>query len=283
MRHAMETSVLIIEPQDEATVILTLNRPERRNALSIELMQSLCRTLETLSAEPGRRVVILRGAGPAFCAGLDLYEAAEPELAETSADWVARTFEALATSPLVTIAAAHGAAFAGGAGLLACCDFVIAADDLQIAFPEVRRGLVAALAAVALQTRLRASDLRELLLLAEPIDAMRAQRLGLVDRVTPADRMLAEAQQLAATLLKGAPEAVRQTKRLLREVSPTNPARLFQQALEVHKHARTSSEATEGLAAFRERRERKAVSGNTEYRIQNTEEEVDAARWPPEP
>ncbi len=91
---------------------LTLNRPDRRNALTIELMEALCGALESLAGEPRRRVVILRGAGPAFCAGLDLHEAAETDFAKQSAVWVARTFQTLAASPLVTIAAVHGAAYA---------------------------------------------------------------------------------------------------------------------------------------------------------------------------
>ena len=86
----MTSSVLLTEELDEATVLLTLNRPERRNALSIELMESLCQTIDRLAAEPRCRIVILRGAGPSFCAGLDLIEAADTTLSETSAEWVAR-------------------------------------------------------------------------------------------------------------------------------------------------------------------------------------------------
>ncbi len=243
---------LIVERPNEATAVLTLNRPQRRNALTIELMQALCRTLESLAAEPRRRVVILRGAGPAFCAGLDLYEAAETELADQSSEWVARTFETLQTTALVTVAAVHGAAYAGGAGLMACCDLVVGTDDLRICFPEVRRGLVPALAAAALVGRLRSGNLAELLLLGEPVDVEQALRMGLVDRVVPTPRLLAEAEQVAAAIVRGGPEAVRQTKQLLAEVGPS---RRFARALEYHKRARLSDEACEGTAAFREHRE----------------------------
>jgi len=251
----MESRVLMVERADDATAVVTLNRPERRNALTIELMELLCATLQSLAAEARRRVVILRGAGPAFCAGLDLDEAAEPALAERSGDCVAETFQALATSPLITLAAAQGAAYAGGAGLLACCDFVVAADDLRICFPEVRRGLVPALATAAMSQRLRQSDVRQLVLLAEPVDARRALGMGLVDRVVAPERLTAEAQQIAATLLKGAPEAVRQTKRLLQELHRAAPAVLVSRALEFHRQARLSDEAQEGIAAFRQKRE----------------------------
>jgi len=246
--------VLILQRQEESLAVVTLNRPDRRNALSIEVLESLCRALESLAAEPQRRVVLLHGAGPAFCAGLDLYEASDTDLAEQSAHWIGQTFETLATCPLVTIAAAHGAAYAGGAGLMACCDFTVASDDLQIRFPEVRRGLVPALASVALSRRLRDNDLRELLLLGEPIGARRAWDMGLVDRVVTTGELMPEAHRVAATLLKGAPEAVRQTKRLIRELR-ADPAPMFAQALELHKQARLSDEAREGLTAFAQRRE----------------------------
>ena len=251
----MNSPVLIVERPDDATAIVTLSRPERRNALTIELMELLCGTLKSLAAEPGRRVVILRGAGPAFCAGLDLDEAADAGLAERSGNCVAETFQILATSPLVTVAAAHGAAYAGGAGLLACCDFVVAADNLRICFPEVRRGLVPALAATAMGLRLREADLRQLVLLGEPVDARRALCIGLVDGVVAPERLMAEAQDIAATVLKGAPEAVCQTKRLLGELRRADPATLFSRALDVHKQARLSEEAREGIAAFRDKRE----------------------------
>jgi methylglutaconyl-CoA hydratase len=250
----MSGSVVRVEQPDEAIAILMLNRPERRNALTMELMQSLCRTLKSLAAEPRRRVVILGGMGEAFCAGLDLHEAAESERFEESAHWVAETFQMLATSPLVTIAAAHGAAYAGGAGLMGSCDLVLATADLRICFSEVRRGLVPALAVAAVRGRLREGNLRELVLLSEPIDAGRALAIGLVDRIVPADQLRSESLQLAASVLKGAPNAVRQTKQLLRELRATDPSERFSRALEFHKRARRSEEAEEGLTAFHQRR-----------------------------
>lgn len=250
----MRDPVLLVERPDGAIALLTLNRPERRNALTIELMETLCGTLDALAAEPRRRLVILNGAGPAFCAGLDLQESADPSTAEHGAEWVARTLQTLSQSPLVTIAAAHGAAFAGGAGLLSCCDFVIGTPELRIAFPEVRRGLVPALVGAILIDRLRDADLRELFFIGEPVAAEQAQAMGLVHRIVPADRLLDEARALAATILQGAPEAVRQTKRLLQELRSNAPSQRLAQALEFHKRARSSDEAREGIAAFFEHR-----------------------------
>jgi methylglutaconyl-CoA hydratase len=251
----MSDNVLSIEQIDDAIVLLTLNRPERRNALSIELMDALCQTLEAFATQEQFRVVILRGAGKVFCAGLDLDEAAEPELSERSAMCVARMYQTLCDYPQVTIAAVHGAAYAGGAGLMACCDFVIASDDLKVCFPEVRRGLVPALATVALGARMRDGDRRELLLLGEPVDARRAHDMGLLDRVVPADQHMATVKEIAATILKGAPHAVQQTKRLLKELAPVDRRHQFARALEIHSRARHGDEAREGLAAFHERRE----------------------------
>ena len=257
----MSHCVLTAERRDESMTLLTLNRPERRNALSLELLDALCQALDRLAQEPRERVVILRGAGPAFCAGLDLNEAAQPELAERSAHLLAQTFRAAADSPLVTIAAVHGAAYAGGVGLMACCDLAVAADDLQIAFPEVRRGLAPALVAAILCGRLRDGELRELLLLGEPIGAERAFQMGLVQRVVAQQRLMEEVESMAAALLRGGPAAVRQTKRLLREFTAVDSQQRFARAMEAHLQARLSDEAREGLAAFREHRDPKWMEG----------------------
>ena len=251
----MTSELLAVDKVDDAVSMITLNRPDRRNALTIELMQALCETITRLEAESGERILIIRGSGPAFCSGLDLQEASRPELAEESAGWVARLFETIFCSPLVTIAAAHGSAYAGGAGLLASCDFAIGSEDLKLAFPEVRRGLLPALVAVLLKDRIRSGDARELFLLAEPITAARAQAMGLLQRVVRADQLLEEARSLASSVLKGGPEAVRNTKRLLRKVRSPDFSLQLANALEFHKQSRATGEAAEGFASFLEHRE----------------------------
>lgn len=246
--------VLLVEQLDDVITVLTLNRPQRRNALNIDLMKSLCGTLDALAEQPRRRLVLLRGAGAGFCSGLDLRETADPGLAEQCADWVARTFTTLKESPLITVALAQGAAFAGGAGLLACCDFVIAAEDLRIAFPEVRRGLIPALVAALLADRVREGDLKELFLIAEPVTAERGLTMGLVHRIVAADRMMDVALGLAKSILNGGPEAVRETKQWIRDLRTTEPGQRFGHALSVHKRVRESLEAQEGLNSFLEHR-----------------------------
>lgn len=233
---------------------VTLDRPAKRNALNIEMLESLCGQIRRLETIGGCRVMILSGNGPVFCAGLDLVEAADVDLAKRSARWVAQTFRGFSTSPLVTIAAAHGAAMAGGAGLMSACDLAIAADDLKLGFPEVRRGLVPALVAKVLKPRLRDSEMRELFLLAHTIDAQRAQQIGLVQRVVPPSQLLDAAIEMADEICQGGPAAIRATKRLIRSLHKIDPAEQRGRSLEVHTKARTSDEAQEGLSAFQQRR-----------------------------
>ena len=119
-------ATVIVENRDRRTTILTLNRPERRNALTIELMSELVAAIEIAAAESERRVLVLRGAGAAFCTGLDLNEVSEPQKAHASAELVAKMLLTVSQTRLVTIAVVHGAAVAGGAGLMSACDFVVA-------------------------------------------------------------------------------------------------------------------------------------------------------------
>jgi methylglutaconyl-CoA hydratase len=248
------TDLILVQPVQAGVTIVALNRPDRRNALSIELMRQLCDTIDRQSADPVQRVVILRGDGPVFCAGLDLNEAADFALAEESGRLVEQTLRTLRETSLITICAAHGSALAGGAGLMAACDIVVAADDLWIGFPEVRRGLLPALITGVLKDKVRDGDLRDLFLVAEPIDAKRALEIGLVQRVVPAEKMLVEATSLAQCVLKGGPQAVRATKQMLNELRHVPPADVVEHLLKVHHAARESDEAREGLVAFIKKR-----------------------------
>ncbi len=251
------TAPVLVDRHDTATAVVTLNRSDKRNALTIDMMNALCQQLESLASDAGRRVVVVRGAGAVFCAGLDLAEAADQGLSEQSAQAVARTLQSVMESPLIVIAAAHGAAYAGGAGLMCACDLVVAADDLRICFPEVRRGLVPALISAVIREQVGGADLRELLLLAEPIDARRARQLGLVHRVVSPKRVVEEALGVAELVLQGAPDAVRTTKQLLRGARGARISELLQQGLRVHRRSRGTGEAAEGIRAFHERRDPK--------------------------
>jgi methylglutaconyl-CoA hydratase len=206
-------------------------------------------------------VIILRGEGPVFCAGLDLEEAFLPENAERTARLVARVLRAVYQVPQVTIAAVQGAAVAGGAGLMSACDLVVAARDARIGYTEVRRGLVAALVMALLHRQVRERDARELLLLGELISSERAQLMGLINRIVPAAQLMEEAMSLARTALQGGPQSVAQTKKVLDELWPSSFNHELDVTLLHHLSARNSSEAREGVAAFLEKRSPKWQPG----------------------
>src|SRR5438552_5301159 len=246
--------VVLVEKTSPQITVLTLNRPERRNSLTIELLNELISAITAASDQPNERVLILRGAGAAFCTGLDLKEAADSTKAHATAEMVANTLVTINESRLVTIAVVHGAAVAGGAGIMSACDFVVAAERTKIGYPEARRGLVAGLVMTFLRRQLRERDIRELLLGAELIDAKRALEMGLVNRVVAADAVMNEALKFADSVLQGAPNAVAQTKRLIEELWSTSVRDDLERALKHHMQARASAEAREGIGAFNEKR-----------------------------
>src|SRR5947199_3882177 len=137
--------VVLIEKQSPQITVVTLNRPERRNALTLELLNELNAAIKVISEQPQERVLILRGAGVAFCTGLDLKEAADQTKAHVTGEMVANILITLSQTRLITIAAVHGAAVAGGAGIMSACDFVIAVERTRIGYPVVRHGLIAGL------------------------------------------------------------------------------------------------------------------------------------------
>jgi methylglutaconyl-CoA hydratase len=246
--------VVLIEKQTPQVTVLTLNRPERRNALTIELLSELNAAIKIASDEPQERVVILRGAGAAFCAGLDLKEAADTAKAHATAEMVANTLIAISQTQLITVAAVHGAAVAGGAGIMSACDFVVAAERTKIGYPEVRRGLVAGLVMTFLRRQVGERNMRELLFSGELIDAARAKEIGLVNRVVAPGDVMSEAKKFAASVLQGAPGALAQTKRLVEELWWHSVKGDVDLALKYHMEARESDEAREGIAAFNEKR-----------------------------
>jgi methylglutaconyl-CoA hydratase len=252
--------VVLTEKETPQTTVITLNRPERRNALTIELLSELNAAIKTASDEPHERVLILRGAGAAFCTGLDLKEAADQTKAHATAEMVASTLIAISQTRLITIAAVHGAAVAGGAGIMSACDFVVAAQGTKIGYPEVRRGLVAGLVMTFLRRQAGERKMRELLLGSELIEAERAEQIGLVNRVVARADLMNEAQKFAQSVLQGAPGALTQTKRLIDELWSSSVKEDIDLALQYHMQARESEEAREGIAAFNEKRKPKWIA-----------------------
>ncbi|HEV3166594.1 MAG TPA: enoyl-CoA hydratase-related protein [Isosphaeraceae bacterium] len=239
--------------------ILTLNRPEKRNALSRALVASLSDALATLAVEAKLRAVVITGAGSAFCAGMDLKEAAAlgesheaEKVAVTDVQALADLLDQLHGLGRPTIAALNGEAVAGGAGLALACDFVVAADTVRFGYPEVKRGMVAAMVMHDLVRQVGDRRARELLLTGALIDAEQAERWGLFNRVVPADRCLDEAVALAQSLVDSAPRALAATKRLLNETG--GRPKSLRGAAAISAAVRVSDEAREGMLAFVEKR-----------------------------
>jgi methylglutaconyl-CoA hydratase len=248
-------ALVLVEKTGRGTTLLSLNRPEKRNALNSPLIDALCGAIAEVEADLLQRVVIIRGEGPAFCSGLDLREAADPESAERLAQGVERMLRTIRGSTVVSIACVHGTAAAGGAGLASVCDLVVAANDARIGYPEVHRGLVPALVTTFLIRQVGERRARELVLLGELIDAPQALAIGFVNRVVPRAECLEHALAMAGKILQGAPGAVVRTKQALQELAGINNLdESLVRAREYHLTARSSAEAREGLAAFLEKR-----------------------------
>lgn len=247
----MTDSPLLFKMVEEGIAQATLNRPDKRNALNIPLMREFCHQIESVK---DIRALIITGADPVFCAGLDLDEARDPSLEEASADLIAHTLLLLAKAPFITIAAVEGAALAGGAGMMAACDVVVAASDVKIGFPEVLRGLVPAQIAPILAKQVGWRALRELFLFGKTIDAVKAQQIGLVNEVVEPGTSLTEALKWAKESLRGAPESIRLTKIVLDDIDPAKVEENLLKTMSIHHLARQSKEAEEGIHAFLEKR-----------------------------
>jgi methylglutaconyl-CoA hydratase len=250
----------LVTREDRGPVaLLTLNRPEQRNALSRALLARLRDLVDSLGRESKIRAVVLTGAGSVFCAGMDLKEAtaidALPD-AEVQTIHVLQEFadllQKLHTSPKPTVAAVHGDAIAGGAGLMASCDLAVAAQTARIGYPEVRLGLVPAIVIHDLTRQIGERRARQLVLTGEPISSEVALEWGLVNHVTKQDRCVAAAMEIAHALAEGAPLAQAMTKRLIDEAL-SRPLDL-RGAAATSAVVRSSEEARQGIRAFVEKR-----------------------------
>jgi methylglutaconyl-CoA hydratase len=251
----MKNEQLILSEMARAGVwTLTLNRPEKRNALTVSLLGRLVEVIRDLESRPDSRIMVLRGAGPAFCSGLDLSEASDSAAAHRSAHVLVDALTRLSESPVLSIAAVHGAAIAGGAGIAAACDFVVSAVDARWSFPEVRRGLVPAFIAAVLSRQTGVRRLSEWLLTGEPVGVTELQGAGVINRAVPQEKLDAEVDKLVDSLLAGGPESQRSTKRALEKLGGPGLRTQLERAFLDHLQARSSGEAAEGIRAFLEKR-----------------------------
>ena len=246
----MSDPLVLIDATDPQITVVTLNRPDKRNALSIDLIDQVCRAISGASNDRNRRVIVLKGNGPSLLRRSGSEGSIRSDKCPPLGRRPPKMYLAIATSPLITIAAPHGAAVGGGAGLVAACDLAVGAPDLHLGYPEVHRGLVAALVTTLLRRQLNERAVRELILLGQTVDATRALQLGLINRIGSFD----DAMSLAHEACKGAPGAISRSKRLLDTVAPRTIEEDLKLALDFHLHARESSEAAEGMKAFLEKR-----------------------------
>lgn len=229
--------------------IITLQQPQRHNALSLEMIEELCQAFTALE-QTDCSIVILEAEGTSFCSGLDLKQAADEVLAEKMGLHLAHLFTILHQTSLITIAGVQGNAIAGGGGLAASCDIMLMAEEAKIGFPEVKKGLVAALVATILKGQISSRSLKELLLSGELIDSRRAVEIGLANRIVNSKNIRQEALLYAQEIAKGAPQALKKTKDLLRYLNGDVFPSQLQHALSVYRAARASQEAKDGIAAF---------------------------------
>lgn len=248
------SSLVEVSTPEVGVCSIALNRPEKRNALNIPMLAALCGALKEAEADAAVRVIVLRGNGPVFCAGLDMEEAADRELAHQSAELVSKALAGLYGSAKVTLAVVQGAAIAGGAGLMSACDIAVSTVDSKFGYPEVRRGLVAGLVMTFLRRQVAERHARELLLLGEIIDGERAEAMGLVTRAVPSDLLEETAAVMIRQILKGSPQALALTKRFFDSLHQRELQADLDQALALHVEVRQGGDAQEGMAAFFEKR-----------------------------
>jgi methylglutaconyl-CoA hydratase len=250
----MSDPLVLYEARPPA-VWITLNRADKRNALSRELIAGLAEAFERARDDPACRCVILTGAGTVFCAGMDLAELQEslavpPERTPVWEDALrlARLYDLIYTLPKPTLAAVNGAAVAGGAGLVTVCDLAMAVPEARFGYPEVRRGLVAAMVMPHLLRHAGERLARYLLLTGELIDAVEAVRTGLINEVVPADQLRSRADTWARAIAEGGPQALARTKAFLRQFS--RQAVSVEEAAQASATPRLSEECQRGLQAF---------------------------------
>lgn len=244
----------ILVTEDGPVRSIVLNRPQRRNAMTPEMQMELLDAFERAAASSAR-VVVLAGAGEAFCSGLDL-SVLEGIPGETVADHradaerLARLFLALHELPMPTLAAVHGAAIAGGTGLALICDFTLATPNAKFGFTEVRIGFVPALVSAFLALQLGDKMSRDLLLTGRIFDAHEAFRLGLVNEIVQPDELTRHAKALVETLVANSPQSLAATKKLLAAQHKAWLDAAIVSAIEANMLARQSADFHEGIAAF---------------------------------
>lgn len=243
---------------DGKAATIALSVPEKRNAISAQMVADLAGALVQAESDPARSV-ILTGSGKAFCAGMDLDELqllAKSTLQKNLEDArrVSRLFYRIYSFPKPVIAAVNGAAIAGGCGLATLADFTLAVPEAKFGYPEVKLGFMPALVAVFLRRQIAERHARDLLLTGRIIGAMEAYRMGLVTEVVPAERLMDLAREIATTLAAASPSAVARTKKFLLGFDDMAIRSELEAAIDANAAIRSTPDFHEGVAAFLEKR-----------------------------
>jgi methylglutaconyl-CoA hydratase len=248
----------ILVSDDGITRAITLNRPERRNAITPEMQTELIAAMHEAAASPCR-VVVFAGAGDAFCSGLELSVLQDmtdkgPAEHRADAERIATLFRTLYELPKPTIAAVNGAAIAGGTGLATLCDFTLAVPAAKFGYTEVRIGFVPAIVSAYLTVQIGDKRSRDLLLTGRLFDAAEAYRLGLVSEVVAPEALQGRVRAVAEQLVANSPAALAATKRLLAAQNKAWLDEAISAALDANAHARETPDFREGVSAFLEKR-----------------------------
>jgi methylglutaconyl-CoA hydratase len=244
--------------QAEGIATITLNRPDKRNAISFELIEELLRALDEV-AKSDAIVMILTGAGKAFSSGMDLENlqsliGRSPEQNLKDSGEMVRLFRRLYEFPKVTIAAVNGAAIAGGTGLALLCDFTLAVPEAKFGYTEVRIGFVPAIVSTFLLRQVGEKQARDLLLTGRILGAEEAARMGLVNEIVSPDKLLPRARELAALLMENSPASLRATKQLLTDHARGELDAQIEAAVRENAAIRTTADFREGMSSFLEKR-----------------------------
>lgn len=246
----------VLVESDRGIVRWTLNRPEKRNALSFELLRSLEGEIEAIGADPSARVVVLGSRGPVFCSGHDLTEMvgrSEGDYRELFA-LCSRVMLGLRRLPQPVIARVQGTATAAGCQVVAACDLAVAAEEATFATPGVKIGLFCTTPMVPLVRAVPAKAAMEMLLTGAPISAGRALDLGLINRVVAAGKLDSTIQDLAETIASMSPLVIRTGKRVFYQIEGLDESEAYACAVPIMAQNALAQDAQEGIAAFLQKR-----------------------------
>jgi len=270
----MKTLPSVLVESTQAVAHVTLNRPDRRNAYDGRLMAELRIAFEQIEKATSIRVVVLTGAGAAFCAGADLQwmrplSPVSDAQARADAEQLSVMYRAIDECPCPVIGRVNGSAFGGGVGLLAVCDIVVAADHATFALSETRWGLVPAVISPFLLRKAGESFMRRYCLTGEVFSASVAKQFNLIHEVVVKDRLDTRVSELIEAVLQVAPLAAKDTKVLLRKLLSLEESDRRPVSVEANAQARLSVEASEGIRAFVDKRAPAWVPQKQEPRQQN--------------